>query len=675
MDFVAGKTESNAQVNVRANVFLRMRDLTHRANNDSRLLVATMHADLYPVSAIRGKCRVKHRDLICNGSTPELAAWKRRDDHFYYYQLYDRYIHRFYDVIPSWKVKNAPDAVLETLREKYSFIVAEVGISSDLCDALRGCAVCKEWAPSAESVRCDTCHKYFHMRCVNPPLQSKPAKGYSWSCATCTKKHDAHVEEHGVGGGGLNSESTPSARGSRTQASTSRRTNRSHLFGDVPAQVNETVLHTAMDREGLRCFQGWPYRYFGEYTSALDVLDSHDSIYPRAVTRCGTKYQMAVPSWEEQQERNTMGPSAVQEVSEPQPEVQQEQETPSPQKSGGRKRKSGRKGRRAADTSAETVQSMDVDEEDQASPVSDVVYERGGDETVTPIYVPSPKLSAPAVDEYLASLSAPRATIPRVFVAFMDRGLELLCANDYQVDVAAKQFAQSNNADFGYFKLSPKELESLEKTLRDHSAEMSLLKRALPDRTPGEIVKSIYYWQTYVELVTQLTLGAILVKFGARARRAAKQKDLAVSLSSQNRKNERCRLHALSSRRMKSARSKSRRPRPNSIAPSVAHLPVPSGTVALLTGLGARFVYTVANTGANMRQRQPACLSRTQSANMHKSRDLRSAAWAFYCLSTSSTFRMIIAPPHGPLPCRLHRLRHPTWANVSCAGARIPSAA
>lgn len=282
---------------IRANLFFRMRDLTHRLNNDPRLLVATMHSDLFPVSAIRGKCRVKHRDLISNGSAPELTAWKRKDDHFYFYQLFDRYIHRFYDVIPTYKVKNAPEQVLIVLRERYSFIVAETSVSAELCDALRGCAICYQWAATSESVRCDTCRKFFHMACLNPPLQSKPAKGYCWNCAPCAKSHDEIVEECGVGGGGLDSKVSTTVRGSRGQSNTIKRT-QAHLFGDVMPTENEHDFRTPVDREGLRCFNGWPYRYFGEHTNAMDVLDSHDSIYPRAVTRLGPRYQMDISSFE-----------------------------------------------------------------------------------------------------------------------------------------------------------------------------------------------------------------------------------------------------------------------------------------------------------------------------------------------------------------------------------------
>ena len=90
-----------------------------------RVVVATMHSDTCPVAYIRGKCRVFHRDrLPC-----DLDAYKKEAHSFYYHQvlgpsrlicksvidrffdkLYDRYLHRYFDVIPTALVKNAPGA-------------------------------------------------------------------------------------------------------------------------------------------------------------------------------------------------------------------------------------------------------------------------------------------------------------------------------------------------------------------------------------------------------------------------------------------------------------------------------------------------------------------------------------------------------------------------------------
>lgn len=135
---------SSGTLQVRVNVFLRQRDLHNKSLSDSRLLVATMHSEIFALENVRGLCVVRHRDLI--GEAPAISAWKKREDHFFYHQLYDRYLHRFYDVIPTDKVRNAPLDVLTVLRNRYSFVVAEPSTTPDLCGALRGCSVCHKWA-------------------------------------------------------------------------------------------------------------------------------------------------------------------------------------------------------------------------------------------------------------------------------------------------------------------------------------------------------------------------------------------------------------------------------------------------------------------------------------------------------------------------------------------------
>lgn len=462
MDFVRA---GEPGMQVRVNPFLRIRDLSHRTHGDSRLLVATMHADLYPISAVRGKCRVMHRDLIGDGGTPDLATWKRRDDHFYYHQLYDRYIHNFYDVVPTWKVKNAPEEVLDVLRERYSFIVAETTISADLCDALRGCNVCRQWASTAESVRCATCRKFFHMRCLNPPLASKPAKGYSWTCAPCAKQHDAAVEKHGVGGGGLFASEEPTVLGPRNQGQ-QRRPNRSRLLRDIPQSTAPLTMLSTTDREGLRSFQGWPYRYFGIHTSALDVLDSNDLIYPRAITRVGAKYQVHVPPWGNELEQGL--PDHVQNTT----------------KSRGRRR-SGSKRKH--------------DEEEEEC------FERGGDDTVTPICLPPPngdwemgtcfQEQINTVENYLAHVTAPHSRIQRYSHIFLDRALTLLHSFNFNTERASAEMEKSMDADFGYFELTPEETVQLDKSMREHANEMHQLKVALPNRPYYEIVQSVYKWK------------------------------------------------------------------------------------------------------------------------------------------------------------------------------------
>src|ERR1700721_4860239 len=51
---------------------------------------------------------------------------------------------------------------------------------------------------SPETVQCDRCKKFFHMGCVQPPLLAKPSRGYGWTCAPCSQKHEEEVDSHDV---------------------------------------------------------------------------------------------------------------------------------------------------------------------------------------------------------------------------------------------------------------------------------------------------------------------------------------------------------------------------------------------------------------------------------------------------------------------------------------------
>ncbi|KAI8854733.1 BAH domain-containing protein [Chytridium lagenaria] len=136
---------------------------------DVRLLVCSMHSDVNPISSIRGKCNVMHTHFIKN-----LEAYKEQANCFYYNQLYDRYTHSVYDVVPLEIVKNLPDSVMRSLRQ-YTFIVVEAGKASDFTDR-RVCKVCKSWCQCDDGIQCESCKSDFHKICVN--ITKKPPKGY-----------------------------------------------------------------------------------------------------------------------------------------------------------------------------------------------------------------------------------------------------------------------------------------------------------------------------------------------------------------------------------------------------------------------------------------------------------------------------------------------------------------
>ncbi|KAK0555392.1 putative PHD type zinc finger protein with BAH domain-containing protein [Tilletia horrida] len=540
------------KLQVRVNVFLRSRDISSRPSQDPRLLVATMHSDLFSVDNIRGLCNVRHRDLIGDGHAPDIGAWKKREDHFYYYQLYDRYIHRSYDVIPTEKLRNAPPDVLAVLRQRYSFIVAELGMTQDLCDAMRGCQVCHRWAAGNQSIRCDTCRKFFHMTCLDPPVSSRPAKGYSWSCAPCAKQHQEDVDKSKTGGAigkagagdyastsRTSSSSAPAARTVASNAIRGRERGRGRGRGGrsrtgTPIADSRGDGSPAPQRSsdedvrGVRCFQGWPYRYFGEHTAATDVFDPHDSIYPRATTRIGPKFQANNVTWEEQLE---LGLGVNPQATAIQNGTKAKQEAAAASSKEAVPIPAGLVPTVAELTGTET-EDVATTIEPEAPPIADVVrtkgvkrkrdddgaalaakaahveapdandiYERGGDETVTEIFDPEQfsktDAQATTLEQYLRLAQLHFPELPAYNVELMAVSLQEYTAAHGILQDAIRAMTQKDLSSFNYAQWDQKEIKRFETVLSDYGgADMGQLKKFLPGRTPAQIVRFYYAWKT-----------------------------------------------------------------------------------------------------------------------------------------------------------------------------------
>ncbi|KAK1220878.1 putative PHD type zinc finger protein with BAH domain-containing protein [Marasmius sp. AFHP31] len=270
--------ESFHYTRVRLAWYYRPSDVSDRPVNDSRLLLAAIYSEVCDINQIRAKCHVAHRDKIS-----DLAGWKKRPDRFYFNRLFDPYIKKEFDVIPSTDVRNVPDEVRNTLISRYEYVVAEKEFIPDLTDGIRLCVSCTLWCPSPESVQCDRCKNYFHMGCVQPPLLAKPSRGYGWTCGPCSKRHEEEVDGRGVRHG------TPGARpGNKSNAPAVRGRGRPRKDRtQAEKEENMTVKH----------FKMWPFRYFGMYTVAEDTLDPEDLIFCRAATRVGPKYQPLYPEF------------------------------------------------------------------------------------------------------------------------------------------------------------------------------------------------------------------------------------------------------------------------------------------------------------------------------------------------------------------------------------------
>ncbi|KAJ8473751.1 hypothetical protein ONZ51_g7685 [Trametes cubensis] len=255
--------------------YYRPSDVSDRTVADCRLLLAAIYSEVCELSQLRSKCYVLHRDRIS-----DLAGWKKRPDRFYFTRLFDPWLRKEFEVIPATTVRNVPEHIREVLISRYEYIVAEREVVPDYTDDLRLCDTCEKWCPPAESLQCDRCKKFFHMECVNPPMLSKPSRGYGWTCAPCSRAHEEEVEGHEV------RHLTPVAPKPKTNAPPARGRGRPR---------KDRVLAEKEENVEIKHFKMWPFRYFGLYTFAEDTLDPDDLIFPRAATRVGPKYQANVP--------------------------------------------------------------------------------------------------------------------------------------------------------------------------------------------------------------------------------------------------------------------------------------------------------------------------------------------------------------------------------------------
>lgn len=137
MEFLHAKNDHSLPIDsLRVNWYYRPRDIQRKVN-DTRVVFASMHSDTCPLTSLRGKCRILHRSDIS-----DLDEYRKTKDSFWYEKLYDRYIHRYYEVIPTAQVINVPERVKRVLDERWKFVIVEIGRGKELTSAVKSCKRC-----------------------------------------------------------------------------------------------------------------------------------------------------------------------------------------------------------------------------------------------------------------------------------------------------------------------------------------------------------------------------------------------------------------------------------------------------------------------------------------------------------------------------------------------------
>ena len=137
MEFLHPQNDKSKPVDaVRINWFYRPRDIGRKVH-DTRVVFATMHSDISPLTALRGKCQIRHRVEIAN-----MDEYRRTPDSFWFEKLYDRYIQKNYDLVPTSSIVNVPEKVKKVLDERWKFVIVEQGRGKELTSAVKLCKRC-----------------------------------------------------------------------------------------------------------------------------------------------------------------------------------------------------------------------------------------------------------------------------------------------------------------------------------------------------------------------------------------------------------------------------------------------------------------------------------------------------------------------------------------------------
>ncbi|KAJ9142145.1 E3 ubiquitin-protein ligase SNT2 [Pleurostoma richardsiae] len=283
MEFLHIKNDPLQPVDaLRINWYYRPKDIG-RKTQDTRMVFATMHSDISPLTALRGQCQIRHKSEIEN-----MDEYRKTPDCFWYEKLYDRYIQKNYEIIPTSQIINVPEQVKKVLDERWRFILVEQGRGKELTSAVKLCKRCSGYCASNDSVDCAVCGNTYHMNCVRPPLLKKPSRGFAWSCAACSRAQERKLEARNTPNFEANEEEEfLDEEDDEVLGVDTNRTSPDEGLEAHPPATAEQIYHASL----------WPYRYLGIHCKVEDALDIDDRIYPRASSRLGPRHQATVLPW------------------------------------------------------------------------------------------------------------------------------------------------------------------------------------------------------------------------------------------------------------------------------------------------------------------------------------------------------------------------------------------
>ncbi|KAH7329319.1 hypothetical protein B0I35DRAFT_419940 [Stachybotrys elegans] len=473
MEFLHMQNDNSRPVDaVRINWYYRPKDIG-RKSPDTRMVFATMHSDISPLTALRGKCQIRHRVEIDN-----MDEFRKTPDSFWYEKLYDRYIQKNYDLIPTSAIVNVPEKVKKVLDERWRYVLVEQGRGKELTSAVKLCKRCSGYCAINDSVDCAVCRNTYHMNCVKPPLLKKPSRGFAWSCAACSRAQERKLEAR----------HTPNISDKLGD----------HLDEDDFLEEDEDdgqavdTGHTSPAEDDTAHHQGtaeqiyhaslWPYRYLGVHCKPEDALDYDDRIYPRASTRIGPRHQAIVLPWPGQPVQYVK-PLEVKKNGKKDPKLSKEAQAAQEAEKALR----GKRPKWVQDQPPGYVaRGEDHDESDPNA-------------TSTLLWKPQPPevISAERIKGYMTEAKglAKKLSLPERSTNLQDVALETLFRSNCEPKVAISSLRETDRIEFKEPALMPAEVKKFEEGVSKYGSELLLVTRHVKTLTPGEVVRYYYTWK------------------------------------------------------------------------------------------------------------------------------------------------------------------------------------
>ncbi len=517
MEFLHSRNDPSLPVDaLRINWFYRPRDIARKVQ-DTRSVFATMHSDITPLTALRGKCQIKHKAEIEN-----MELYRKTPDSFWFEKLYDRYIQKNYEVIPTFSIVNVPERVKKVLDERWKYILVEQGRGKELTSAVKSCKRCSGYCaryvasqPAASpppeiacmcaaltcppplsyppptsnnSVDCAVCQSTYHMNCVRPPLLKKPSRGFAWSCAQCSRAQERRLEARNATNvltPAFEPEEEELMEEDDDEAAVAAAAAAAAAATDTGRNTPAEAANPEATAEQIHHASAWPYRYLGIHCKVEDALDYDDRIYPRAATRVGPRHQANVLPWPGRPvqyvkplEIKKTGRGAARLSKEAQAALEAERAA---------REKAAQVG--PGHAPGYVARGEDLDNDDPNN-TAQLLYK-------PPEPAASGAVSNSAVDKYMgrASKMAKQLGLPLRSTNLQDVARDLLFQNHFDADKALKQLPALNWAVFKEPDLNATELKRFEEAVGKFGSEMHAISKHVKTRHYGDIVRYYYTWK------------------------------------------------------------------------------------------------------------------------------------------------------------------------------------